>query len=82
MAIGCVKKDWNGCMGKRITAENPDPDISIRFPDIQLTPNNAKLKVIPNQEKNMNFQVMVRKSLFCYNIAKALYLNFTHFWKI
>ena len=72
VAVGCVKKDWNGCQGNRITAKNPNPDKSIRFPDIQLTPNVAKLKVIPNLDKKMNFQVKVRTSLFNCKIGELV----------
>ena len=61
MALGCVKKDTQSCR-KMIEPKNPTPQIpsSVTFPDvIQLSPQKAKILVIPNVEKIVDFSVTV-----------------------
>ena len=70
MALGCVKKGTQRCV-KMIKPKNPDPEItqdlgkvpgSVTFPEshvIQLSPQKAKILVIPNVEKIVDFSVTV-----------------------
>ena len=70
---GCVKKEWNACKEKyTIRSKNPDNNVTknLELNDgkngskvIQLSPQNAKIQVIPNKEKNMDFTVSVSTSL-------------------
>ena len=72
MALGCVKKGTQSCE-KMIKPKNPATQIikdlnkvpgSVTFPDqeshvVQLSPNEAKILVIPNVDKIVDFSVTV-----------------------
>ena len=70
MALGCVKKGTQRCV-KMIKPKNPAPQItqdlgkvpgSVTFSEshvVQLSPQQAKILVIPNVEKIVPFSVTV-----------------------
>ena len=72
MALGCMKKGTQSCE-KMIKPKNPATQIikdlnkvpgSVTFPDqeshvVQLSPNEAKILVIPNVDKIVDFSVTV-----------------------
>ena len=73
MALGCVKKGTQDCE-KMIKPKNPKFEVtqdlskgSIKFPDqeshvVQLSPQQAKILVIPNVDKIVDFSVTVSSS--------------------
>ena len=76
MALGCVKKGTQDCE-KMIKPKNPKFETtqdlskgSIKFPDqeshvVQLSPQQAKILVIPNVDKIVDFSVTVSSTESC-----------------